>query len=104
MADNHLQFLPAAVEDLERIADYYLQMVGAASAERITDQLLEAVERLEKYPNLGSLHPDPVLGAMEYRRIVSGNYVCVYKVIDNAVVIYRIVSGTTDYPKRFYPS
>ena len=104
MADNHLQFLPAAVEDLERIADYYLQMVGAASAERITDQLLEAIERLEKYPYLGSLHPDPVLAAMEYRRIVSGNYVCVYKVIDNAVVIYRIVSGATDYPKLFYPS
>ncbi len=41
---------------------------------------------------------------MEYRRIVSGNYVCVYRVIDDAVVIYRIVNGRTDYPRLFYPS
>lgn len=104
MGEYRLQFLHAAVDDLDRIADYHLQMVGAASAERITDQILNTVERLEKYPYLGSLHPDPVLASMEYRRIVSGNYVCVYKVIDRTVVIYRIVNGVTDYPKYFYPS
>ena len=104
MGEYRLQFLRAAVDDLDRIADYHLQMVGAASAERITDQILNTVERLEKYPYLGSLHPDPVLASMEYRRIVSGNYVCVYKVIDRTVVIYRIVNGVTDYPKHFYPS
>ncbi len=104
MAEYHLQFLPAAVDDLDKISDYYMHMVGIASAERITDQILDSMEHLEKYPYLGSLHPDPVLASMEYRRIVSGNYVCVYKVIDDAVVIYRIVNGKTDYPKFFYPS
>ena len=104
MAEHRLQFLPAAVEDLDRIADYYLQTVGAASAERITDQILDALERLEEFPYLGSVHPDPVLASMEYRRIVSGNYVCVYKVVDNAVIVYRIVNGATDYPKYFYLS
>lgn len=104
MGEYHLQFLRDAVDDLDRIADYHLQMVGAASAERITNQILDTVEHLEKYPYLGSLHPDPVLASMEYRRIVSGNYVCVYKVIDQTVVIYRIVNGVTDYPKYFYPA
>ena len=104
MVEFHLQFLPAAVEDLDKIADYYLQLNGADSAERITDQILETVEHLERYPHLGSLHPDPVLASMEYRRIVSGNYVCVYRVIGDTVVIYRIVNGRTDYPRLFYPS
>ena len=45
-----------------------------------------------------------MVASMEYRRIVSGKYVCVYKVIDQAIVIYRIVNGATDYPKYFYPS
>lgn len=103
MDEYRLQFLRAAVDELDRIADYHLQMVGAASAERITDQILNTVERLEKYPYLGSLHPDPVLASMEYRRIIAGHYVCVYKVIDRTVVIYRIVNGVTDYPKYFYP-
>ena len=104
MGEFFLQFLPVAVEDLNNIADYYLQMVGATAAERITNQILDTIERLVTYPYLGSLHPDPVLASMEYRRIVTGNYVCVYKVFDDTVVIYRIVSGTTDYPKYFYPS
>lgn len=102
MAEYHLEFLPDAVEDLDRIADYYLQTVGAASAERITDQILDALDRLESFPYLGSLHPDPVLAAMEYRRIVTGNYVCVYRVIDHKIVVYRIVNGATDYPRFLY--
>ena len=102
MADYHIQFLPAAIEDIDQIADYYLQTVGAASAERITDNLLNAIERLERFPFIGSLHPDPVLASMEYRRIVSDIFVCVYKVIDNNIVIYRIVNGLTDYPKLLY--
>ena len=100
MADYHIQFLPSAIDDIDRIADYYLQTVGAASAERITDTILNAIERLAQFPFIGSLHPDPVLASMEYRRIVSNIYVCVYKVIDNYIVIYRIVNGLTDYPKQ----
>ena len=102
MAEYRLAFLPDAVENLDRIADYHLHMVGAASAECITDQILDALERLEQFPYLGSLHPDPVLAAMEYRRIVSGGYVCVYRVIDSEIIVYRIVHGATDYPKLFY--
>ena len=102
MADFHLAFLPAAMDDLDRIAEYYLTMVGASAAERITDQILETLAHLERYPYLGASHPDPVLASMEYRRIISGEYVCVYKVIEHSVVIYRIVHGATDYPKYFY--
>ena len=102
MAEDHLEFLPDAIEDLDRIADYYIQTVGAASAERITDQILDALDRLEQFPYLGSLHPDQVLAAMEYRRIVTGNYVCVYRVIDHKIVVYRIVNGATDYPRFLY--
>ena len=102
MADFHLAFLPAAMDDLDRIAEYYLAMVGASAAERVTDQILDTLSRLERYPYLGSSHPDPVLASMEYRRILSGEYVCVYKVIEHSVVVYRIVRGATDYPKYFY--
>ena len=96
MAEFHLEFLPAAMDDLDRIADYYLRVVGASAAEQITDQILETLEHLEQYPYLGASHPDPVLASMEYRKIVSGNYVCVYKVIGHAIVVYRIVHGATD--------
>ena len=64
--------------------------------------LFDALDRLEQFPYLGSLHPDQVLAAMEYRRIVTGNYVCVYRVIDHKIVVYRIVNGATDYPRFLY--
>ena len=117
----HMLYLIIVLRILPCLFDRFLEMVnainriclncdtpfsqkGSDSAERITDQILETVEHLERYPHLGSLHPDPVLASMEYRRIVSGNYVCVYRVIDDTVVIYRIVNGRTDYPRIFYPS
>ena len=102
MHNHHLEFLPTAAEDLDRIADFYLVKAGAVYAKRITDQILRDLQQLESYPYLGSLHPDPVLASMEYRRIVSGEYICVYKVFDQAVIVYRIVRGSTDYKKYFY--
>lgn len=102
MAEFHLEFLPAAVEDLDRVSAYYLHLAGAASAERITDQILTALERLTQFPYLGPLHQDPVLAAMGFRKLVAGEYVRVYKVIDQTVFVYRIVHGTRDYPKYFY--
>jgi toxin ParE1/3/4 len=49
---------------------------------------------------MGQTHPDPVLAANGFRKIVvSSPYVCIYKVFDDTIYIYRIVNGKTDYPK-----
>lgn len=48
---------------------------------------------------MGALHPDSFLAEREYRKIICGNYVCIYKVIGTTVYVYRIVDGRTDYPK-----
>ncbi len=101
MAEYRVEILPAALRDLDRIADYYLKMVGATSAERITDKLLDTIAGLECFPYMGALHPDSVLSRMEYRKLLCGEYVCVYRVMEGTVYIYRIVHGATDYPKYF---
>lgn len=102
MTEYHLEFLQTATDDLERIADYYIKTAGVISSKRVTDRILDTLERLKQFPYLGSLHPDPVLASMKYRRIISGEYVCVYRIIDHSVTVYRIVHGSTDYPKYFY--
>ena len=49
---------------------------------------------------MGPPHPDPELAVQGYRKLVLTKiYVAVYRVIDNVVFVYRIVNGTTDYPK-----
>ena len=97
-----VEILAPAWRDIDRISDFHLMKVGPQSAERITDQLLDTIDLLEERPYMGPLHPDPVLARNEYRKIICGNYICVYKVIDTTVYIYRVVDGRTDYPRLFY--
>jgi len=49
---------------------------------------------------MGQTHPDPILAANGYRKLVlTKTYVAVYKVIGDTVYIYAIVNGVTDYPR-----
>ena len=101
MAEYRVELLPSAWQDIDRIADYHLRMVGAASAERITDRILDTLEQLQDFPLMGVIHPDASLARMEYRKILCGDYVCIYRLIEKTVFVYRIVHGSTDYPKYF---
>lgn len=42
-----VEILPTAWEDLKKIEDYYLIQFGVESAIKITDQILNSIERLE---------------------------------------------------------
>jgi len=96
---SKLVYLESAKSDLLSIAAYHLEKVGPQSARRITDALVDAIDRLAHYPLIGQTHPDPVLAVHGFRKLVSAaSYVCIYKVFPDAVYIYRIVNGATDYP------
>ena len=99
MPKYEVEILTPAAKDIERIAEYHLRMVGPESAEEITDKLLDAIQILEDHPFTGMEHPDDILRKQNYRKIICGDYICVYKVIGNRVYIYRVVHGSLDYPK-----
>lgn len=96
-----VEILTPALNDIDRIADYHLLAVSPVSAEKITDKLLDSIGKLGAYPMLGAVHPDPVLQEKGYRKLVCGEYICVYRLIDDTIYVYRVVHGTTDYPKLF---
>lgn len=102
MADYQITILAPAREDLLHIADYYFHQVGALSAEKITTKILDQIEKLSTHPYLGSLHSDPKLADMGYRKLLSGDYVCIYRILEQTVFVYRIVHGQTDYPQYFH--
>lgn len=99
MPKTKVEILTPALNDIDRIADYYLLAVGPISAEKITDKLLDGMEKLGEYPLLGAEHSDPVLQEKGYRKLICGEYICVYRLIDDTVYIYRVVHGATDYLK-----
>jgi len=99
MAKYKVEILLAAWQDIDKISDFYMKMSGSVSAQRITDQILDTLEKLGDFPYMGAQHPDPELMRREYRKVICGDYVCVYKVIGPSVYVYRVVNGRTDYPK-----
>ena len=51
-----VEILPTAWEDLKSIEDYYLLQFGVESAMKVTDQILNSIERLEYTRILVHLH------------------------------------------------
>lgn len=93
-------YLPAAEADILGIVQFHIDRVGAASARKIYELLREEICRLCEFPLLGPIHPDPELASLEYRKLVlNRTYVAIYKMIDDAVTIYRVVNGAANYPK-----
>ena len=53
-----INILPAAWEDLKQIEDYYLMEFDAQTALKVSNHILDCIERLEEHPDSGSLTPD----------------------------------------------
>ena len=97
-----VEILPTAWEDLKKIEDYYLLQFGLESAFKVTDQILNSLERLALYPESGSMTPDKWLNDQGYRMIISERYVSIYRLIGTRVYVYHIADTQTDYTKLFF--
>lgn len=97
-----IEILPTAWEDLKRIEDWYLVQFGAETALKVTDHILAAVERLEEFPDSGSLTPDPWLNQKGYRMVICKKHAVIYRKIENVVYLYHIADTQTEYTKLFY--
>lgn len=50
-----VEILPTAWEDLKKIEDWYILQFGTETAMNVVDRILSVIERLESYPDSGSL-------------------------------------------------
>lgn len=95
-----LIYLPPAATDILNIVRFHADKAGPEYAREIYRTIQETICGLQQFPLMGSLHPDPELAALGYRKLVlTKTYVSIYKVTDNVVTIYRVVNGAIDYPK-----
>ena len=95
-----LEYLAPAVSDMEEIVKFYITNVGVPSARKIYATMETTIGKLSDYPLMGQTHPDPLLAAQGFRKLVlTSTDVAIYKIIDNTVFIYRVVNGKTNYPR-----
>lgn len=97
-----VEILPSAWEDLKKIEDYYAVQFDVETAIKVSDHILDTIERLEQHPDSGSETPDKWLNNKGYRMVVCKKHVAIYKVIKQSVFIYHIADTQTEYTKLFY--
>ena len=72
---------------------YHITEAGTPYARKIYSTMKTTMNRLRDFPLMGQTHPDPILAASGYRKLVlTKTYVA-------TVYIYAIVNGVTDYPR-----
>lgn len=98
----NVNILPSAWENLKAIEDYYAIQFDADTAIKVVNSILDAIERLEAFPDFGSLTPDPWLNEQGYRMVICKKHVAIYRVIGEEIYIYHIADTQTEYHKLFY--
>ncbi|MDO4308725.1 MAG: type II toxin-antitoxin system RelE/ParE family toxin [Eubacteriales bacterium] len=97
-----VEILPTAWEDLKRIEDWYAVQFDVETAITVSDHILDVLERLEQFPDSGSMTPDNWLNKQGYRMVICKKHVAIYRKIDKTVYVYHIADTQTEYTKLFY--
>ena len=98
----NVEILPSAWEDLKSIEDYYAIQFDVDTAIKVSDSILDAIERLVSFPDSGSMTPDPWLNNQGYRMIICKKHVAIYRKIRETIFIYHIADTQTQYNRLFY--
>ncbi|MBQ6120135.1 MAG: type II toxin-antitoxin system RelE/ParE family toxin [Clostridia bacterium] len=97
-----VRILPSAWEGLARIKYRVRADFGEDVAQRVTDQILNSLERLERFPDSGSMTPDPWLNNMGFRMVISDKRnVSIFRRVDEDIFVYIIADTLTEYTKVF---
>ena len=90
----------SAWEDIRQIAKYKIKTVGSKSAKNFMKKILDTMRLLEETPLLGPLHHDSDLRRLGYRKLFCGEYICIYKVVEDQAVVLRVFHGSESYKLR----
>ena len=83
---------------MDDIWDYIVsELQNRSAAERVTNRIMDAVDQLKIFAELGTPLSSIADVSSEYRYLVSGNYMVFYRVQDNDVYIDRVLYGRSDY-------
>lgn len=85
-----VEFSPAALFDLEDIADYIAQDSPLA-AEQWVDKLMAAAEKVASHPRSGRAVPE--VADPKVREVIVGAYRVVYRVAAQRLLVLTVIEG-----------
>lgn len=90
-----------AITDIKSIYDYVYED-SPQNAEALKAEILKSIKYLEHFPNMGRSLTSKVGFKTEYRYLISDKYLIFYKLDNNLVKIYRVISSNMDYIKILF--
>ena len=100
---HKLRYSAQARKDLDEIWDYIVADLGNhIAAEKTVNRIMDDVDRLADFPEMGTMLRNVTHMVTDYRYIVSGNYMAFYRMYDNTVYIVRILYGRRDYMRVLF--
>lgn len=100
---HKLHYSVQARKDLDDIWDYIVSDLGNPSAaENTVNRIMDAVDQLMDFPEMGSPLRNRTRIATDYRSIVVGNYMAFYRLYDNEIYVARILYGRRDYMRILF--
>jgi toxin ParE1/3/4 len=102
---NKVKYSPAAIDDMDEIFSFISQD-NVSAAEYLLQKLDHHISSLADFPNMGSVlsEDDYSLVQRGYRFIVVNPYLIFYRVIEDNVIIHRILHGRRDYLRELFGS
>lgn len=76
---------------------FYQTQVGMKYARRFAQRVLSDVRQLGQFPELGVLRKDTLPGRHGFRALFIGQYVCIYKIVEDRVLIYHLTDARRNY-------
>ena len=94
------RILPRAESELEEIVSYLCDILGSPSAARsFLDDFIGQVDAICEHPIMRPLSHLPELVALGYRSAPVGNYLFLYRVTDDWIVVAHVLHQSQDYAR-----
>jgi toxin ParE1/3/4 len=95
-----LQYSPLFYEDLDKITDYILlELDNPSAALKLINNVETAIKKRLLSPTQASVYKTLTEREHQYRRIIVGNYLVFYVVIDKAMIVRRMLYGRRELDK-----
>lgn len=95
---NNIHYSVESRRNLDDIWDYIVsELQNRVAAERVVNRILDAVDRLEDFAEMGALLSSVADVSGDYRFLVSGSYMVFYRVNGRDVYVDRILYGRRDF-------
>ena len=92
-----IEWTEPALLDLENIRDY-IRRDSEYYAARFAEKIIEAVESLEKFPEMGRAVPE--VEEESIRELLLHNYRIIYRVEADRILVLTVIHGARDLSQR----